>query len=162
MPSARSTARLPAGVWVLGSVSLLMDVSSEMIHGLLPVFLVAVIGATPLVLGLIEGVAEGLASLLKLVSGAWSDRLGRRKPLALAGYGLAAASKPFFPLADSVITVFAARMLDRVGKGIRGAPRDALIADLAPPDQRGAAFGLRQSLDTVGAVLGPLLAIALM
>ncbi len=157
-----SNARLPAGVWALGLVSLLMDVSSEMIHGLLPVFLVAVVGASPLVLGLIEGVAEGAASLLKLVSGAWSDRLGRRKPLALAGYGLAAASKPLFPLADSALTVFAARMLDRVGKGIRGAPRDALIADLTPGDRRGAAFGLRQSLDTLGAVLGPLLAIALM
>lgn len=154
--------RLPAGIWMLGFVSLFMDVSSEMIHGLLPVFLVAVVGASAFAVGLIEGVAEGAASLLKLVSGAWSDRLGRRKPLAVAGYGLAALSKPLFPLADSVVTVFAARLSDRVGKGLRGAPRDALVADLAAPAQRGAAYGLRQSLDTVGAFLGPLLAIALM
>jgi MFS family permease len=154
--------RLPAGVWMLGVVSLLMDTSSEMIHGLLPVFLVGVVGASPLVLGLIEGVAEGTAAFMKLVSGAWSDRIGRRKPLVVAGYGLAALSKPLFPLAGSAATVLAARMLDRVGKGIRGAPRDALIADLTPQAQRGAAYGLRQSLDTVGAVVGPLLAVALM
>ncbi len=154
--------RLPTGVWMLGLVSLCMDTSSEMIHGLLPVFLVTVIGASPLVLGLIEGVAEGTAALLKLVSGSWSDRLGRRKPLVVAGYGLAALSKPLFPLAGSATTVFVARLIDRVGKGIRGAPRDALIADLTTPGQRGAAYGLRQSLDTVGAVLGPLLAVALM
>jgi MFS family permease len=155
-------SRLPAGVWMLGLVSLFMDVSSEMIHGLLPAFLVMVVGASPLVLGLIEGVAEGAAALVKLVSGAWSDRLGRRKPLLIAGYGLAALSKPLFPLAGSAATVLAARLLDRVGKGIRGAPRDALVADLTTPDQRGAAYGLRQSLDTTGAVLGPLLAIGLM
>ena len=159
---SRAASRLPAGVWMLGLVSLFMDVSSEMIHGLLPVFLVTVVGASAFAVGLIEGIAEGAASLLKLVSGAWSDRVGRRKPLAVAGYGLAALSKPLFPLADSALTVFTARMLDRVGKGIRGAPRDALVADLAAPAQRGAAFGLRQSLDTVGAFLGPLLAIALM
>ncbi len=154
-------SRLPAGVWMLGLVSLFMDVSSEMIHGLLPAFLVMV-GASPLVLGLIEGVAEGAAALVKLVSGAWSDRLGRRKPLLVAGYGLAALSKPLFPLAGSAATVLAARLMDRIGKGIRGAPRDALVADLTTPDQRGAAYGLRQSLDTVGAVIGPLLAVALM
>jgi MFS family permease len=158
----RKSSRLPAGVWMLGLVSLFMDLSSEMIHGLLPIFLVTTLGASAFVLGVIEGVAEGGASLLKLVSGTWSDRLGKRKPLAVAGYGLAALSKPLFPLADSAMTVFAARMLDRVGKGIRGAPRDALLADLTAADQRGAAFGLRQSLDTVGAFAGPLLAIALM
>lgn len=156
------TIRLPAGIWMLGFVSLFMDLSSEMIHGLLPVFLVAVVGASAFAVGLIEGIAEGAASLLKLVSGTWSDRVGRRKPLAVAGYGLAALSKPLFPLADSVLTVFVARLSDRVGKGLRGAPRDALVADLAAPAQRGAAYGLRQSLDTVGAFLGPLLAIALM
>ena len=155
-------ARLPAGVWTLGIVSLLMDTSSEMIHGLLPVFLVGVVGASPLVLGLIEGVAEGTAAFMKLVSGAWSDRIGRRKPLVVAGYGLAALSKPLFPVAGSAATVLAARMIDRVGKGIRGAPRDALIADFTPEAQRGAAYGLRQSLDTVGAVAGPLLAVVLM
>jgi MFS family permease len=157
-----SKSRLPAGVWMLGLVSLLMDTSSEMVHGLLPLFLVGVVGASPFVLGLVEGVAEGTAAFMKLVSGAWSDRLGRRKPLVVAGYALAALSKPLFPLAGSAATVLAARMVDRIGKGIRGAPRDALIADLTPEAQRGAAYGLRQSLDTVGAVLGPLLAVALM
>jgi MFS family permease len=157
-----STSRLPAGVWALGIVSLLMDTSSELIHGLLPVFLVVTLGASPAVLGVIEGLAEGAAAMMKLVSGAWSDRLGRRKILVVAGYGLAAASKPLFPLAGSATTVLVARLVDRVGKGIRGAPRDALIADLTEPRQRGAAYGLRQSLDTVGAVLGPLLAVGLM
>lgn len=160
--SRAAASPLPAGVWMLGFVSLFMDVSSEMIHGLLPVFLVTVVGASAVAVGLIEGVAEATASLMKLFSGAWSDRLGRRKPLAVAGYGLAALSKPLFPLADSVLTVFTARMADRIGKGIRGAPRDALVADLTAPAQRGAAYGLRQSLDTVGAFLGPLLAVALM
>ena len=155
-------SRLPAGIWLLGVVSLCMDLSSEMIHGLLPAFLVTVVGASPLVLGVIEGLAEGTAAFLKLLSGAWSDRLARRKPLVVAGYALAALSKPLFPLAGSAATVLAARLIDRVGKGIRGAPRDALIADLTTPDQRGAAYGLRQSLDTLGAVLGPLLAVALM
>ena len=158
----KPVSRLPAGVWALGLVSLCMDTSSEMIHGLLPVFLVGVIGASPLMLGLIEGVSEGTAALVKLVSGAWSDRLGRRKPLLVVGYGLAALSKPLFPLAGSAATVLLARLIDRVGKGIRGAPRDALIADITPPAQHGAAYGLRQSLDSVGAVLGPLLAVALM
>jgi MFS family permease len=155
-------SRLPAGVWMLGLVSLCMDVSSEMIHGLLPAFLVVAVGASPLVLGVIEGLAEGTAALMKLASGAWSDRLGRRKPLLVAGYGLAALSKPLFPLAGSAATVLAARLVDRVGKGIRVAPRDALVADLTAPDQRGAAYGLRQSLDTAGAAIGPLLAVALM
>lgn len=133
-----------------------------MIHSLLPVFLVGTLGVSALVLGVIEGIAEATASIVKLFSGALSDRMGRRKPLALLGYGLAAATKPMFPLADSVATVFTARFIDRIGKGIRGAPRDALVGGLAPPDLRGAAFGLRQSLDTVGACLGPLIAIGLM
>lgn len=160
--SAPSKSRLPAGVWALGLVSLFMDVSSEMIHSLLPVFLVGTLGVSALALGVIEGVAEATANIVKLFSGAISDWMGRRKPLALLGYGVAALTKPLFPLADSVVTVFTARFLDRIGKGIRGAPRDALVAGLTPPEQRGAAFGLRQSMDTTGAFLGPLLAIGLM
>ncbi len=146
----------------LGLVSLCMDTSSELIHGLLPVFLVVGLGASPIMLGVIEGLAEATASLTRLFSGTLSDRLARRKPLVLAGYGLAALSKPLFPMATSATTVFFARFVDRIGKGVRGAPRDALVADLTPPAQRGAAFGLRQSLDMVGAVGGPLLAIGLM
>lgn len=161
-PPAPSSKRLPAGIWALGFVSLLMDVSSEMIHSLLPVFLVAGLGVSMLTVGLIEGVAEATAMILKVFSGALSDWWGKRKPLAVLGYGLGALSKPLFALASTAGLVVAARLLDRVGKGIRGAPRDALVADLAPPEQRGAAFGLRQSLDTVGAFVGPLLAIALM
>jgi MFS family permease len=162
MTESARKSRLPAGVWMLGLVSLFMDVSSEMIHGLLPLFLTGVVGASALTLGLIEGASEGVASMLRLFSGIGSDRAGRRKPWTVAGYGLAALTKPLFPLAHSAMTVLAARFIDRVGKGIRGAPRDALIADLVPASQRGAAFGLRQSLDTVGAFTGPLLAIALM
>ena len=157
-----SRSRLPAGIWMLGFVSLFMDVSSEMVHGLLPLFLTTVVGASALMVGVIEGLAEATASFMKLVSGAWSDRWGKRKPLAVLGYGLAALSKPLFPVADSALTVLLARVSDRVGKGIRGAPRDALVADIAAPAQRGAAFGLRQSLDTVGAFVGPLIAIGLM
>lgn len=157
-----SRARLPAGVVALGLVSLFMDVSSEMVHGLLPVFLTGTLGASALVVGLIEGLGEGLAQIVKLFSGLWSDRLGRRKPVAVLGYGLSALTKPMFALAGGAGLVLAARLTDRLGKGIRGAPRDALLADLVPPAQRGAAYGLRQSLDTVGAVNGPLLAIALM
>ena len=157
-----SRPRLPPGIWALGFVSLLMDVSSEMIHALLPVYLVTVLGASMLSVGLIEGVAEATAAITKVFSGVLSDRLGRRKLLAAIGYGLAAFTKPVFPLAGSVGWVVAARFVDRIGKGIRGAPRDALIADLAPPALRGAAFGLRQSLDVAGAFIGPLLAIALM
>ena len=153
---------LPAGIWALGFVSLLMDVSSELIHSLLPVFMVTVLGASMLTVGLIEGAAEATALILKVFSGVLSDWWGRRKPLAILGYGLGALSKPLFALATTMGLVVAARLIDRVGKGIRGAPRDALVADLAPPDQRGAAFGLRQSLDTVGAFLGPLLAMGLM
>ena len=161
---ARRTRRpaLPAGIWALGFVSLFMDVSSEMIHALLPVYLVTTLGASALALGIVEGVAEGTASVVKIFSGALSDWLGRRKLLLLVGYGLGALSKPLFPLATSAFLVLTARFVDRVGKGIRGAPRDALVGDLAPPEIRGAAFGLRQSLDTVGAFSGPLLAIAFM
>lgn len=154
--------RIPAAIWALGFVSLLMDVSSELIHSLLPVFLVASLGASALTVGLIEGAAEATALIVRVFSGVLSDYWGRRKPLAVLGYGLGAVSKPLFALATGSGLVLAARLIDRVGKGIRGAPRDALVADLAPEAVRGAAFGLRQSLDTVGAFLGPLLAIGLM
>lgn len=153
---------MPRAIWALGFVSLLMDISSELIHSLLPVFLVTGLGASMVTVGLLEGAAEATALIVKVFSGALSDWWGKRKPLALLGYGLAAVTKPLFALATSVEPVIAARLVDRVGKGIRGAPRDALVADIAPPDQRGAAFGLRQSLDTVGAFLGPLLAMGLM
>ena len=139
-----------------------MDISSEIVHSLLPVFLVAVVGASAFTVGLIEGVAEATALIIKVFSGALSDYLGKRKGLTVFGYGLSALSKPLFAIASSVGTVFAARVIDRLGKGIRGAPRDALIADIAPPELRGAAYGLRQSLDTVGAFVGPLLAVGLM
>jgi MFS family permease len=154
--------KIPRTVWALGAVSLLMDLSSELVHSLLPVFMVTVLGASMLAVGVVEGIAEATASIVKLFSGAISDRLGRRKPLVVLGYGLAAISKPLFPLAASVPLVLAARFMDRIGKGIRGAPRDALIADVTPEGVRGAAYGLRQALDTVGAVLGPLAAIGLM
>lgn len=159
----RSTSRrIPAGIWALGFVSMLMDISSEMIHALLPIYLVVAFGASGLAIGVIEGIAEATASITRVFSGALSDWLGRRKGLAVLGYGLAALTKPIFPLATMIEWVVAARFIDRVGKGIRGAPRDALIADIAPPHLRGASFGLRQSLDTLGAFVGPLLAIALM
>ena len=154
--------RIPAGVWVLGGVSLLMDVSSEMIHSLLPLFLVTTLGAGALAVGVIEGLAESTALVVKVFSGALSDHLGRRKGLAVFGYALGAASKPLFALAPTAGLVLGARLLDRVGKGVRGAPRDALVADITPAAVRGAAFGLRQSLDTVGAFIGPLLASGLM
>ncbi|TCJ12990.1 MFS transporter [Parasulfuritortus cantonensis] len=160
--SSRPGGRIPAGIWVLGFVSLLMDVSSELIHSLLPVFLYTSLGVSALAIGLIEGAAEATALIVKVFSGALSDWWGRRKPLALLGYGLGAASKPLFALATGAGLVVAARLIDRVGKGIRGAPRDALVADLAPAEVRGAAFGLRQALDTVGAFLGPLLAMLFM
>jgi len=153
---------IPGGVWALGLVSLLMDLSSEMIHALLPLYLVAAFGASMLTVGIIEGIAEATALIVRIFSGALSDWLGRRKLLAVLGYGLAAVTKPIFPLAPTIGWLFAARFVDRIGKGIRGAPRDALIADLSPASVRGASFGLRQSLDTVGAFLGPLVAIALM
>jgi len=155
-------ARLPKTVWALGFTSLFMDVSSELIHGLLPLFLVVNLGASAAVLGLVEGIAEAAANIARVFSGWLSDTLQRRKALAVAGYGLAAITKPLFPIASAVWLVLAARVLDRIGKGLRGAPRDALIADVTPAAQRGAAFGLRQSLDTVGATIGPLLAIGLM
>ena len=154
--------QIPGGIWALGFVSLLMDVSSEMIHALLPVYLVTVLGASMTSVGAIEGIAESTASIVKIFSGALSDWLGRRKFLATLGYGLAALTKPAFPLAQGIDVLIAARFVDRVGKGIRGAPRDALVADIAPPALRGAAFGLRHSLDTIGAFLGPALAIGLM
>jgi MFS family permease len=158
------TARqgIPAGVWVLGFVSMLMDISSEMIHALLPLYMVTVLGTSALAVGIIEGIAEATASITKVFSGALSDWLGKRKALAAFGYGLAAFTKPVFALAASLEWLIAARFIDRVGKGIRGAPRDALVADIAPPNLRGASFGLRQSLDTVGALQGPLQAIGLM
>lgn len=153
---------MPRTVWVLGLVSLFMDTSSELIHALLPVFLVSTLGASTVVVGLVEGIAEATTAITKVFSGVVSDWIGRRKVLVVIGYGIAALTRPLFPLASTIELVVVARFLDRVGKGIRGAPRDALVADVTPPDQRGAAFGLRQSLDTVGAFLGPLLAIALM
>lgn len=161
MPPSRTT-RLPAAIWVLGFVSLLMDISSEMIHSLLPLFLVGTLGASAFTVGLIEGLAESTALIVKVFSGALSDYLGKRKPLALLGYGLGALTKPLFALASSIGLVVAARLVDRVGKGLRGAPRDALLADITPARLRGAAFGLRQALDTVGAFVGPLLATGLM
>jgi MFS family permease len=157
-----SSRTIPRTVWALGFVSLFMDMSSELVHSLLPVFLVGTLGVSMLTVGLIEGVAEATALIVKVFSGAISDFIGRRKGLLLLGYGLAALTKPLFPLAASAELVFTARILDRIGKGIRGAPRDALVADVAPPAIRGACFGLRQSMDTVGAFLGPILAILLM
>jgi len=154
--------KIPASIWALGFVSLLMDVSSELIHSLLPVFMVTTLGISVFVVGLIEGAAEATALIVKVFSGALSDYWGKRKPLAVLGYGLGAFSKPLFALATSSGWIITARLADRVGKGIRGAPRDALVADIAPPELRGAAFGLRQSLDTVGAFLGPMLAIGFM
>lgn len=158
-------ARLPAipkTVWALGFVSLFMDISSEIIHALLPLFMTATLGLSVAMVGLIDGIAEATANIVKVFSGYISDRVGRRKPLILLGYGLGALSKPLFPIADGLLPILAARFSDRIGKGIRGAPRDALIADVTPPEIRGRAFGLRQSLDTVGAFVGPVLAIGLM
>src|SRR5262245_28070111 len=153
---------VPRTVIALGIVSLCMDTSSEIIHSLLPAFLVTVLGANGLSIGIIEGAAEATTSISRIFSGATSDWLGKRKLLVLIGYGLAACTKPLFPLATGIEAVFVARFVDRIGKGIRGAPRDALIADVTPPALRGTAFGLRQSMDTVGAFLGPLLAILMM
>jgi MFS family permease len=153
---------IPLGIWMLGFVSMLMDISSEMVHSLLPMFMVGTLGASALTVGLIEGLAESTALIVKVFSGTLSDYLGKRKGLALFGYALGALTKPLFALANTTGIVLTARLLDRVGKGVRGAPRDALVADLAPAHLRGAAFGLRQSLDTVGALLGPLLAVGLM
>lgn len=162
-PSAPSVSSgIPRTVWVLGFVSMLMDISSEMIHSLLPVFMVTVLGTSATMVGLLEGIAEATALIVRIFSGALSDHLGKRKWLAALGYGMGALSKPLFALAGSAGLIFGARFIDRVGKGIRGAPRDALVADVTPPALRGAAFGLRQALDTVGAFTGPLVAVALM
>jgi len=153
---------IPRTVWALGFVSLFMDISSEIVHALLPLFLTSTLGLSVALVGLVDGIAESTASIAKIFSGYVSDRLRRRKPLILLGYGLAALSKPFFPLAEGMAMVLSARFADRIGKGIRGAPRDALIADVTPQAIRGRAYGLRQALDTVGAFVGPLLAVGLM
>ena len=155
-------ARLPRTVWILGIVSLLMDLSSEIYHALLPAFLTVTLGLPVVAMGAIDGIAEGTANIAKLVSGRLSDRHQKRKPWILLGYGMAALSKPLFPLAQGALPVMGARFIDRIGKGIRGAPRDAMIADETTPDQRGAAYGLRQALDTVGGTIAPLAAIGLM
>ena len=160
--SIRSRRSLPTAIWALGFGSLFMDTSSELIHSVLPIFMVTTLGASMVTVGFIEGVAEATAAITKVISGALSDYLGKRKRLLVLGYALAALTKPIFPLATSVNWVFAARFIDRVGKGIRGAPRDALVADLTPASLRGAAYGLRQALDSVGAVIGPVLAVALL
>jgi MFS family permease len=157
-----SVKNMPGGVVALGFVSLFMDISSEMIHSILPLFLTTALAVSPLAVGIIEGIAESTAAIVKIFSGAVSDWISRRKPLLLAGYGLSTLTKPLFPIADSFMTVLVARFADRIGKGIRVAPRDAFIADLTPEHQRGAAYGLRQSMDTVGAFLGPALAMLLM
>src|SRR3954462_8133134 len=153
---------LPRNVWVLGFVRLFMDLSSEIYHALLPAFITIVLGLPATALGAIDGIAEATANFAKLASGRLSDRSLRRKPWVMAGYGLAALSKPLFPLATSALTLMVARFADRIGKGIRGSPRDAMVADETPPEIRGRAFGLRQALDTVGALLAPLVAIGLM
>ncbi len=153
--------KIPTGIWALGFVSMFMDISSELVHALLPALYLS-LGVSMAMVGIIEGIAEATAAITKVFSGAISDWLGKRKLLAVIGYGLAALTKPLFPLADSVAVIFTARFIDRIGKGIRGAPRDALIADITPAEVRGAAYGLRQSLDAAGGFLGPILAITLM
>jgi len=160
--AAGAGASLPKAIWALGFGSMFMDMSSELIHSLLPVFMATVLGASMVTIGVIEGIAEATAAVMKVVSGVLSDFLRKRKSLVIFGYALAAVTKPVFPLATTIWWVFAARFVDRVGKGIRGAPRDALVADITPPQLRGAAYGLRQALDTVGAFIGPLLALAFM
>lgn len=162
MHSDTNRLKLPREIWALGFVSLLMDMASETVHGLLPVFLVTVLGASVTSVGVLEGLAEATALVVKVFSGPFSDWLGKRKPIVVAGYAMGALSKPLFAIANSVTLFYGARIFDRIGKGIRGAPRDALVADIAPPELRGRAFGLRQSLDTVGAFLGPIFAIILM
>lgn len=162
IPPQSTRQKIPAGVWVLGFVSMLMDISSEMIHSLLPIFMLTALGASALAIGLIEGLAEATALIIKIFSGVISDYLGKRKSLAVIGYAMGALTKPLFAVASTTGLVLTARLLDRTGKGVRGAPRDALMADIVPAQIRGAAFGLRQSLDTVGAFLGPLLAVGLM
>jgi len=162
MSAADRIRAVPAGIWVLGLGSMFMDISSELVHGLLPLYMVGVLGASMVTVGIVEGAAEATAAIVKVFSGALSDYLGKRKFLLVLGYGLAALSKPMFPLATSMSWVFVARFADRIGKGIRGAPRDALIAEITPSEVRGAAYGLRQALDSVGAFVGPLLAVVLM
>ncbi|WP_320043685.1 MFS transporter [uncultured Desulfobacter sp.] len=162
MSMNNSFNRIPVSIWALGLVSMFMDISSEMIHSLLPLFLVGTLGASTFSVGLIEGLAESTALIVKVFSGVLSDYLGKRKALAVLGYALGALTKPLFAIAPTTGVVLTARILDRAGKGVRGAPRDALVADISPAGIRGAAFGLRQSLDTVGALLGPLLAVSLM
>jgi len=153
---------LPKSIWVLGIGSMFMDISSELVHSLLPIFMATVLGASMVTIGIIEGIAEATAAVTKVFSGALSDYFQKRKFLVVLGYGLGAITKPVFPLATTIWWVFGARFVDRIGKGIRGAPRDALVADVTPPELRGAAYGLRQSLDSVGAFVGPLLAVAFM
>jgi MFS family permease len=160
--SAGRPRALPAGIWALGLGSMFMDISSELVHSLLPLLMVGVLGASMVTVGVVEGVAEATAAITKVFSGALSDYLGKRKFLLVLGYGLAALTKPVFPLATTMSWVFLARFVDRIGKGIRGAPRDALVAEIVPPGLRGSAYGLRQALDSVGAFVGPLLAVALM
>ncbi len=162
MSTIKPTVKIPRTVWLLGCVSMLMDIASELIHSLLPVFMTITLGASATTLGVIEGAAEAIALIVKVFSGVISDYVGKRKWLTVLGYGMSALSKPLFALANTVGLVFTARFIDRIGKGIRGAPRDAMIADVAPAEIRGAAFGLRQALDTIGAFAGPLLAIVLM
>ena len=157
---AKSLKAIPKGIWALGFVSLFMDMSSELIHSLLPIFMVTTLGASVTSVGVIEGIAESTSLIVKIFSGALSDYLGKRKLLVMIGYGLAAITKPLFPIANTIGLVLTARFIDRIGKGIRGAPRDALVGDIAPEEIRGACFGLRQSMDTVGAFIAPLLAIA--
>ena len=154
--------KLPSGIWVLGFVSLFMDISSELVHSLLPVFMTTVLGASMVTVGIIEGAAEGIAATTKVFSGAISDYYRKRKWLVVTGYALGALTKPIFPLATTIGWVFGARFVDRIGKGIRGAPRDAIVADITPPPLRGAAYGLRQALDSAGAFIGPLLAVVFM
>lgn len=161
-PRTRQPIKIPRTVWALGFVSLFMDISSEMIHALLPLFLTTTLGASVLLVGIIDGVAESTAAISKVFSGYISDKIGRRKPLILIGYALGALSKPFFALASAPSLVLGARFADRIGKGLRGAPRDALVADVTPPEIRGRAYGVRQALDTVGAFIGPVIAIVLM
>jgi MFS family permease len=161
-PGTGTLKQIPRGIWMLGFVSMFMDISSEIIHSLLPMFLVTSLGASAMMVGLIEGVAEATTPIVKIFSGALSDYLRNRKWLAVIGYGMGALSKPLFALAPTAGIVLTARVADRIGKGVRGAPRDALVADITPPHLRGAAYGLRQALDTVGAFLGPLLAVVLM
>lgn len=165
MSGSRATPpriEIPRTVWALGFVSLFMDISSEMIHALLPLFLTTTLGASVILVGIIDGVSESTASISKVFSGYISDKIGRRKPLILLGYGLGALSKPFFALASAPSMVLGARFADRIGKGLRGAPRDALVADVTPPAIRGRAYGVRQALDTAGAFIGPVIAILLM